>query len=494
MPGTVRFIVDTNLFHECHSLVRSDFPWHAIGDFDVIELVVPEPVQAELDRQKKDTRARLRRRAVEAVSWFRELLQQDLDEKVLRESNPRVILRMDVTLPSSAHPGVLDNSVTDDRIVGVAVALAEAEPTVDVRLLTHDTRPAAKARAIRLRYVLVPEEWIREPEQDELQKENQRLQEENERLRAASPDLNQRGRGSRKCRDAASDGACGAYQRRGERPGASLTERFSLVKLESKQRAQLSDLSSLFAEHSSRRHYIPPSEEEIEYYRTVTYPTWVDSCIHQLQAVPRALNLSTPAQSLNIVLLNDGSRPAENVLIHFVGRGSLFIAPPPHKERPAPRLPEIPPLPAFPQGHWVRDGKPIADGTIIQPSLPDILSGLSRTHMAFHREDEAFYYEPNRPDAPVEAFSLTCRRLRHGLGPKLFEIEIFPQENKSEVRGAIEVQVSASNVSDLQKLIVPIKVLSDFGAALEAAQRILDAVDFLERPGRRSPFSSQLDS
>ncbi len=90
MPGTVRFIVDTNLFHECHSLVRSDFPWRAIGDLDVIELVVPEPVQAELDRQKKDTRARLRRRAVEAVGWFRELLQQGRTRKCSERVTPEL--------------------------------------------------------------------------------------------------------------------------------------------------------------------------------------------------------------------------------------------------------------------------------------------------------------------------------------------------------------------------------------------------------------------
>jgi predicted nucleic acid-binding protein len=56
MPGTLRLVVDTNLFHECYKLDAPDFPWSAIGDFDAIELIVPDPVQAELDRQRKDTR------------------------------------------------------------------------------------------------------------------------------------------------------------------------------------------------------------------------------------------------------------------------------------------------------------------------------------------------------------------------------------------------------------------------------------------------------
>ena len=91
MSGAVHFVVDTNLFHECYSLDQSDFPWHAIGDFDEIVLVVPEPVQAELDNQRKDKRPRVKRRALKAVSWFCELLRQGLDEKVLREGGPRVM-------------------------------------------------------------------------------------------------------------------------------------------------------------------------------------------------------------------------------------------------------------------------------------------------------------------------------------------------------------------------------------------------------------------
>ena len=40
MPGTLRLVVDTNLFHECHKLDAPEFPWAAIGDFHAIELLV----------------------------------------------------------------------------------------------------------------------------------------------------------------------------------------------------------------------------------------------------------------------------------------------------------------------------------------------------------------------------------------------------------------------------------------------------------------------
>jgi hypothetical protein len=485
----IQLIVDTNLFHECHSLVRDDFPWRAIGDFDVIKLVVPEAVQTELDRQKKDSRPRIKRRALEAVSWFRELLENNLDEKVLRESNPRVTLRVDVTAPSSSFPHLLDNSVPDDRIVNVAATLAAAEPTMDVRLLTHDTRPAAKARAVNLRFLFVPDAWIREPGQDESQKEIQRLQDENKRLRATSPEL------SISVNEVVDKNV--TLRRTAL---ASLTteevnalrnlfaERYPLSKLQQKLNEQrlLNDQASEI--YSMRGHYIEPSEEQIERYRSVTYPEWAESCICALEAVPRAINLVTSTQPLTIVLRNSGSRPAENVLIRFAARGPFLIAPPPLQDPFAPHLPELPEPPLPPRGHWLKDGVQVVEVTRGLDNFSDFTRNVDFPLSNFIREDEIFYYEPKRPDAPVEAFSIISGRLRHGLDPKVFEIEVFPQEDKQEIRGAIELQVSASNVSDVQSLIVPINVLSDCKPAFEAVRKVLDAVDFFDRFGRRSPF------
>ncbi len=84
MAGVVYLVIDTNFFHECRSLDAADFPWADIGDFDTVELIVTDPVLSELDRQKKDTRSRIKRRAVQAVAWFRAMLQSDVEEHVFR--------------------------------------------------------------------------------------------------------------------------------------------------------------------------------------------------------------------------------------------------------------------------------------------------------------------------------------------------------------------------------------------------------------------------
>jgi hypothetical protein len=82
-----------------------------------------------------------------------------------------------------------------------------------------------------------------------------------------------------------------------------------------------------------------------------------------------------------------------------------------------------------------------------------------------------------------------CLALRVGVcgtGSALFKIEVFPQEDELEIRGSIEVEVSVSNVSDIEKLSIPIKVLSDFGSALETAQRVLNDIKSLDHIGYRA--------
>lgn len=64
MPNEVHFVIDTNLFHECLRLDSAQFPWSAAGEYDPIVLVVANTVLTELDNHKKDTRQRVRRRAI----------------------------------------------------------------------------------------------------------------------------------------------------------------------------------------------------------------------------------------------------------------------------------------------------------------------------------------------------------------------------------------------------------------------------------------------
>lgn len=493
MPGILHLVVDTNLFHECHKLDDPNFPWSAIGDFHTIELIVPGPVQAELDQHKKDTRPRLKRRALLAVAWFRDMLTQSQEEKVLRDADPRVTLRLDATPKSSEHTDVLDYDIADDRIVGVAAAVAAAAPGDDVRLLTHDTGPAMKAKTVGLPFLLIPDQWRREEEEDEVQKENKRLREELRRLQSASPVLkvaannivDQKVRLERKAYAGLSDSELEAFKE-------GLHERFPISRLVEVLGGppERPGSGSILGQRDDAE-YVEPTPAALERYRDVTYPGWIDQCVENIRLLPRRLNLQIPAEELTINLLNDGSRPAENVLIKFVARGPFLIAPPPYNgERPELHLEPLPEPPVPPRGNWTRSGLSFATPISIEQIGPDFASLERFNRNNFQRDDDRFYFDPERPKEPVAEFSLTCRHFRHGLGPDTFAIEIFPKTDGASVRGSIQVHVHASNLGEPIEETIPIEVVTEERPIEEHVDKLIDMIQLL--PGTK-PRKTRFD-
>ena len=118
-------VVDTNLFHEFRPI--DTLPWSEITDADEIILLVSDPVQTELDEQKKSSRARIKRRALEWVKRFRKLLKAGETDLVVVEGSPRVVLRLDDTSPSKEHKNVLllDLAVADDADQPARAALRD---------------------------------------------------------------------------------------------------------------------------------------------------------------------------------------------------------------------------------------------------------------------------------------------------------------------------------------------------------------------------------
>jgi hypothetical protein len=115
------------------------------------------------------------------------MLQSGAEEHVFRQAAPRVVMRVSAQTASRDHPELLDLDIDDDRIVGVAVALTQAEPAWDIRVLSDDTRPMAKSKAVGLPFEFIPPSWSRPAEVDDQQRETDRLKAENVALRATHP-------------------------------------------------------------------------------------------------------------------------------------------------------------------------------------------------------------------------------------------------------------------------------------------------------------------
>lgn len=478
MSDSVTLVVDTNLFHEGKSLDDPAFPWADLGPFDEIILLVTDTVLTELDDHKKDNRARLKRRAIKAVSWFRGILSAQPAEHVFREAGPRVVMRISVQTPDTGHPHALDLSVNDDKIVAVAVALTKAHPQADIRVLSDDTRPVAKAQAVGLPFEGFPESWKREEELDDEARTQADLRAQIHDLRSNNPDLKITAVGAvNKRLSLAREAYAPLTETETAELRAKLVARYSLETLEAAAQAgkprRPSDISLL----TSRMEFLEATEGQKENYRIQTWPAWLDKTIAAFGAIPTAFNRVTAAAAIDFQLTNLGYRPAEDVRIVFRARGDFLIAPVPHDGddfMPTFELPDKAPPP--PVGQWLSNGNAVGrvqrnDPFAFQPTPLD-LSGHR-----FNRNDEEWHFEPDRPAAPLTEFALEAKRFRHQGKMQTFDVLVFPNADVQVLNGSIEIEISATNIGRPIIEVFPINVTSTYGSSAETVERLVDGYD-----------------
>jgi hypothetical protein len=95
------------------------------------------------------------------------------------------------------------------------------------------------------------------------------------------------------------------------------------------------------------------------------------------------------------------------------------------------------------------------------------------------RDPNSFYYKP-RPEAPVSEVNLESAQWRHGFEPEEFEVEIrFHRNRAGTLEGALEFRVHAENLSEIEKMVVPIRTTIREVRAYETAEGL---VQQLTRP------------
>lgn len=480
--NVISFVVDTNIFHECQSLDAVEFPWSDIGNFDVIELIVTDPVLSELDRQKKDTRARIKRRAVEAVAWIRGILQSGADEHVFRQSEPRVVMRVSAQAPSSGHSNVLDLNIDDDRIVGVALALIEESPDRDIHVLSDDTRPIAKSKALGIPFKFIPPSWGRVAAADEQQKEIDRLKAEIATLRATHPQISV-------YVDSAGDKRITLSRNAFLSPSEEETNSLRATLL---KKVTLDKIAEAFPPYRQGRmfellraqrgmEFVLPGEDTIERYNSIVYPAWIEEFLSYLASLPKIFNSGTSYEEATICLGNSGFRPAEDVRILFVARGPFALLPGGENEY-LPEFPEVPAVPHPPRGEWRKDGVPVAEVT--QTATGRFGQGSFAPEFyprtTSRRDDEDWYFEPSVPEKPVNSFELVCRRFRHGKSVEKFQLRIFDESETSTKSGALEVEVSASNLGRAVTEVFPVTLKTNFVSPLSMLEGVVEKTDFFK--------------
>ena len=462
-------IPDTNLFIQCHPLHVID--WAAYSDFaefQEIQLLVCNPVHREIDKMKVSGSDRIRQQARNASSDFRKIVISGEDYKVINGQEPVVKLLIgQASRPSGDLAEELDYNKADDEIVGCLYEVAQARPEEDVRLLTHDGNMMVTAKNLNLPFVPIPDEWVRPPEKSGLEKELEKLKRENIRLRRAEPEFCAKMVDSKGREIDPLDVTWQSYEPLSEESIGEfideLSGRFPMVTSFDSNVNSLAIMSGLMQ---------TPREEEIRRYYD-EYSNWTGMWRYIFANMHNILPMMS-APSFRIEATNSGVRPGKDILVEIISRGPFKIRP--HllqTEQEAFREQVFPLPPAAPQT------KSITDAMMnVQPNYPYLHSQL-----ALNDDPNEFYFKSDRPQAPVDSFSLQCEQWRHGPHQEVFDGQIFLNSPFKKLEGAIECVIQAENLSEPAIRTLPVRFTIEERDTLEPTQSLI--IELSDREGTK---------
>ncbi|WP_439395166.1 PIN domain-containing protein [Bradyrhizobium sp. PMVTL-01] len=479
-----------------HGKALPDLPWTELGR-PRIEVVLVPPVIRELDKLKNES-GRQNKIARQLSSEVRKLLNVPDCRAIIRQSAPEVTKRLELsTLTTVMHEGLkLDHA--DQALINYSLYLQQNG--CDVLLLTDDTICCTTAQEFGLPAKLLPEHWLRDPEPDETLKENAKLKAEIARLAAAEPKV------LLGFRDAATGEALSVLKAEIIRwPALSQNEVNALMN-EVQQRCppattferpgggdpgrllgSVTALQEAFSALQGHMFYQPVTKEEIEQYKNIDYPNWLDKVRTELGLLDDRLIAQTEWPTALAIASNGGSRPATDVLLRIEARGALAIFDDSPRES---------------QDHDLDDGaEPGAQPQKYRLPLPPVPprgrrttfnygfaeAALSPRHRNFPiisppapRRSDAFYWRCGR-HAWGKLVELECASWRHTQEELVFPLKVLPQ-GLSDVAGAIELSIHANNISDPPIKRLPIRITVVDGSTIDEARALVEQLSRASPP------------
>src|SRR3546814_839201 len=259
----------------------------------------------------------------------------------------------------------------------------------------------------------------------------------------------------------------------------------------------LAEIGGIYALYG-RVEFVHSSDDEIDLYQREQNTGWIAECELYFRDLHTQLHNAQELPRIQVDLLNEGSRPAEDVRVVFYLRGGgLLLKLPQEDEEPEKydvngvisaaveidslRI-RLPRPPVAPTGHWKRTNVSDLMGvmaraarlsSMIEPLTPFINSSMFTPR----RESDAFYWKTGeRPEYPRPGTELTCEQWRHRAKPKSFEFEIVSPLDKDDFVGALHVEIHASNLTDPVKKAIPVKVSVGTGSTWEGAVELIECL------------------
>jgi hypothetical protein len=476
---------DTNVLIQGRAL--KDQPWGELGEDD-IDVVLSGPVIRELDRLKNRP-GRVGKVARSVSTKVRELMATTVRAELLRESKPRVLLRLASGPPNQAKVREEIDLSHDDQAI-INQALASLDGGDDVVLLTDDNFAAMTAEHFGLPVKMLPAHWLKEPEASDSTKELARKDAEIARLKAAEPMLqlrfvDQSGNQierldvtMKRYLPVSSDDVDRLMERvTGLAPMAELTPTQLKRAPEPRSTGKGFDVSSIAYPADGM---MPLTRTAIDEYED-DYRKWVSGVRSKIAGFHADWNRRRDWPQAVFCAQNTGSRPAADVLVEIDASGSfklsglgkvdsesggkgarwLELALPPDSPRRKSRAEIL-------MGAGIFDHDSFASRPIA-PILPSMAS--------LRRDDDAFYWRDGKSDA-VSTMALECKTWRHGREEEDFSFRIWADDG-SEVRGLIVGRISASNIREPLDKHLPLRIKFEDRECLPLAETLVD--DFERR-------------
>jgi hypothetical protein len=413
---------DSSVFLQCHAL--GELRWQEITTERQIVVLIPRAVQKELDKHKQQGNARRAKRARAATTLFRQIVDSADMTVEVAQLPVSVRLCFSETKPAS-HPE-LDLRESDDQIVGEALAYQSEHLEDDIRVLTDDTHLMRTAKRCAVPYVAIPDTWLLPPEPDESAKAVAALEQRIRILEQDGPVLT-----------IVADEA--AANERLEAKGIKyqpLTDReIDLLVAESQKIFPNIDphrLKQLPLGIGDQ----PPSTKEIYHYRDTKYPKWLEQLRTSLQDLHNKLNAVENVGILAFTLRNEGTAPAEQVIVDFTCEGFSFA--------PMDWLKSDLKIAALSEILPKRPTRPKVRRFNVVPLAPPVLNDRFVSPIG-RRDQYEFYPREGEGEQMGRTVSFECEEFRHQHDPQQLMLGVIPGRQLGS-HGVVHVRVGARNL------------------------------------------------
>ncbi|HZU51756.1 MAG TPA: hypothetical protein VE968_07765, partial [Sphingomicrobium sp.] len=236
------------------------------------------------------------------------------------------------------------------------------------------------------------------------------------------------------------------------------------------------------------------TDTEIEVYRTRDYPAWLNSVREQLEHLHEQLEQHTKWPCFRVETANNGSRPAESVLIKVETRGELEIENDEHADddeapqgsdrgrNKVPRL-ALPPIPPRGKTETINPYDFAAGLRTRELDVRNLTAFGLPAAMAAPRRPDRFYWRSGK-QGPTDLFELECAAWRHSETQVQFTIGVRPYSMK-EISGAVEFTVHAANLSLPRKAKLPVRFSTVEGSTIERARSLVQSLIYCARTEHR---------